>query len=172
MGNAYAPMVTRLMRQGLPGEALQSALSNVAHAPDDPRALSTLAHTLMATGDYAGADAAAGRAVALAENEPAFRFLHARTRFVLGDYTSALAESEAGRSYSASGESSYYLESCSLLAAACLVAVGQSDRALELLAGVGESCVVRAGQPLTKAAVMAEGKARRLRQEHVPRSAG
>lgn len=154
MENEFAPTVTALMRAGKQAEAFEQAQRFVGHYPESARAHSTLAHVLMAMGQLDAADEAAAAAARLAEDEPAFHFLHARTRFALSDYGYAFTEAVACAQRSVTAGDPYYLQSCALLAAACMVELGHFEEASKMLSQVDDNCTVRApGRVLTRASV-------------------
>jgi predicted Zn-dependent protease len=142
------------MRTGRQAEAHREAQQFVERYPDNPQARSALAHVLMAMGEYHAADEAAAAATSLGQDEPAFHFLRARTRFALSDYEAAYRETVIAAQQAHNVSDAYYYQSCALLAAACQVELGLPDAARNILNQVDDTCTLRtAGKVLTKASV-------------------
>ena len=154
MDNEFAPSIVGLMRSGRQAEARWEAQQFVERHPDSAQARSALAHVLMAMGEYHAADEAAAAATSLAQDEPAFHFLRARTRFALSDYKAAYLETVTAAQRADAVSDTYYFKSCALLAAACQVELGLQDAAKNILEQVDDTCTLRtAGKVLTKASV-------------------
>lgn len=143
---------TKLMDEGRYQEAVAAAL---AQASEVPKAASfgELAYAYLGVGDRERALDAVNRAVQMAPEEPAYRFLRARVEFMLHRPSEAGEDLEQVELLSERFNNFYYVDSARLLAAACRVEVGDSEGAFALLAQLTRAVKVHAGRLLTNAGV-------------------
>lgn len=152
-------IVSELLRKGRARDAVAVARKTVSSAPGDTAAYATLAHALMGHRDYDAAERAVSTALQLAPGEPALLFLRTRVNFARGRFEDARADASLALTASQKLGNHFYTESCRLLEAACLSKVGERQRAVQVLQGIGDDVKVMAGQLLTRDSVLQQAMA-------------